>query len=260
MNPYLSVLYQQLVNAISKLTSFRVTLYLTAITDIGFTLTAYLSAEIIFGHIGRIGSWGREHLLFFIMWMQAISALHTAIAAPNFWNFAAELKNGNLDFRLVRPLGSLFDTFTAIIRPMPIAILPFYFGLIFYFGSQLPIDPFQWCMFPIYFLLSFVVMVLVELMVAMSMFWTTSGDGVNFIRIQAQQLQRWPDFMYSRPLQIVFGRMIPLLAVVAVPMRVMLGTAEWWELPLMILTSVVLWFVVAALWRMGLFRYESSSS
>jgi ABC-type uncharacterized transport system permease subunit len=54
--------------------------------------------------------------------------------------------------------------------------------------------------------------------------------------------------------------MIPLLAVVAVPMRVMLGTAEWWELPLMILTSVVLWFVVAALWRMGLFRYESSSS
>ncbi len=103
-------------------------------------------------------------------------------------------------------------------------------------------------------------MVLVELMVAMSMFWTTSGDGVNFIRIQAQQLQRWPDFMYSRSLQFVLGRVIPLLAVVAVPMRVMLGSAAWWELPLMIVSSVVLWFVVAMLWRVGLYRYEYSSS
>lgn len=260
MKPYLLVLYQQLVNAISKLTSFRVSLYLTALTDIGFTLTAYLSAEIMFRHIGSIGSWKREHFLFFIMWIQAISSLHTAIAAPNFWNFGAELKNGNLDFRLVRPLGSLFDTFTAIIRPMPLVILPIYFALIFYFGSQLPISTFHWCIFPLYFLASLVAMILVELLVAMSMFWTTSGDGVNFIRIQAQQLQRWPDFMYARSMQLILGRIIPLLAVVAVPVRVMLGSAEWWEFPLMILSTVIMWCAVGSLWRVGLSRYESSSS
>ncbi len=260
MRPYLLVLYQQFVNAIGKLTSFRVSLYLTVITDIGFTLTAYFSADILFRHIGQIGSWGREHFMFFIMWTQAISSLHTAIAAPNFWNFAAELKSGNLDFRLVRPLGSLFDTFTAIIRPMPFLILPFYLALLFYFGFFVDISFVQWLLFPVYFTISFISMVLVELLISMSMFWTTSGDGVNFIRIQAQQLQRWPDFIYSQSLQLLLGRMIPLLAVVAVPMRTMLGTAAWWEFPLLLVTSAMMWFGVAMLWRRGIRRYESASS
>ncbi len=58
------------------------------------------------------------------------------------------------------------------------------------------------------------------------------------MRIQGQQLQRWPDFMYPESVRIVLGRVIPMLAVGSVPVRMMLGTAQWWEEPLLVLVTV----------------------
>ncbi len=260
VGPYIGVAYQRLVNSFAVLTSFRLSAYLTILTDIAFPLSMYLSAKVIFQHVGRIGSWGETEFLFFIVWMQTLSALHSGIAAPNFWNFATELRMGSLDYRLVRPLGVLFDCFTAILRPVPILFMPVYVLILLCTGASLNIPLTQWLLSPLYFSVSFLALLLVELLISMSMFWTTSGEGINFVRIQAQQLQRWPDFMYPEWIRITLGRVIPMLAVGSVPVRMMLGTAQWWEGPLLLLTTALLWFVVARVWRIGIRRYESASS
>ena len=56
------------------------------------------------------------------------------LIAANFWNLSDEIRTGKLDFRLVRPLGSLFDVFTAYIRPISLVMLPLYGVALIYYG------------------------------------------------------------------------------------------------------------------------------
>ena len=259
-SPYLAVLKQQFLNSLAKLMSFRVSFILTVLCDIAAFVTFYCTTDFIFLHVTSIGGWTREHFLFFIFWMQSVSCIHSAIAAPNFWNFATEVRNGNLDFRLLRPLGSLFDVFTAITRPISLLMLPVGIGFVIHYGIALHVSIWGWIASPFLWILSFVLLALLEILISMGLLWTNGGDGVNYIRIHMQQFERWPDFVYPRPVRLLFTRVLPFLAVGTFPVRAVLGSGEWWEIPFLVLMTVVVWRLIGKVWMLGLRRYESASS
>jgi len=258
--PYLQVVRQTLLNSFAKLLAFRLSFALFLLAEFASFLTFYFTIDLLFLNIDAIGSWDRTHFMFFIFWWQSVMNLHSAIAAPNFWNFSTEIQNGNLDFRLVRPLGSLFDVFTAITRPVALAVLPLNLGFLIHYGCGLGFSLFQWVAIPPLLLLSFLVVVLVELAISMAMFWTTEGDGVNFIRIQGQQISKWPDFVYPRSFRYSLTFVLPLLAACTFCVRALFGQGAGWEIPFLIVSTGALWFVVTKLWAVGLRHYESASS
>ena len=257
---YLAVLKQQFLNSLAKLMSFRLSFVLTVLFDIAAFLTFYYTTDIIFMHVVSIGGWTREHFLFFIFWMQSVNCLHSAIAAPNFWNFATEVRNGNLDFRLLRPLGSLFDVFTAITRPIALLMLPVVMGFVIYYGIALHVAFWGWIAMPFLWLLSFVLLMLLEILISMGLLWTKGGDGINFVRIHVQQFEKWPDFVYPNPMRLFFTRVLPCLAAGTFPVKAVLGLGEWWEIPFLVFMTFVVWHVIGKLWMLGLKRYESASS
>jgi ABC-type uncharacterized transport system permease subunit len=257
---YVSVLKQQFLNSLAKLMSFRLSFFLSVLFDIAAFVTFYFTTDILFLHITSIGGWTREHFLFFIFWMQSINCLHSAIAAPNFWNFATEIRNGNLDFRLLRPLGSLFDIFTAVTRPIGLVVLPVLIGFMMYYGMLLNVTVWGWLAMPFLWLLSFVLLALLEILMSMGLLWTKGGDGINFVRIHAQQFERWPDFVYPRPLRLLCTRVFPILAAGTFSVKAVLGIGEWWEVPFLVVMTIVIWFVIGKVWMLGLRQYESASS
>ena len=257
---YLGVLGQLLLNSLSKLLSFRLNFILFLFAELAAFGTFYLTVDFLYQHITTVGGWNRTHFMFFIIWWQCVMNLHSAFAAPNFWNFASELQNGNLDFRLLRPLGSLFDTFTAITRPISLVIFPLNASLLVYYGSQIPLSASKWLAVTPLLLLSLTLTILVELLIAMSMFWTTGGNGVNFIRMQCQQISKWPDFVYPRVFRIAFTVGIPILATSTFSVRALFNDGAWWEVPFLVCACITLWLVIGQLWRLGLRRYESASS
>jgi ABC-2 type transport system permease protein len=92
------------------------------------------------------------------------------------------------------------------------------------------------------------------------MLWVKGGDGVNFIRMQGQQLQRWPDFMYPSGVRYLFTRVIPTLAAMSFPARFVVDRREWPGVVYVFGAAIVMWFVVGVIWRAGLRQYESASS
>jgi ABC-type uncharacterized transport system permease subunit len=249
-----------MLNSLAKLMSFRINFVLSIIFDTAAFVTFYYTTDFLFLHISHIGSWTREHFLFYIFWFQSVACVHASIAAPNFWNFASEVRDGNLDFRLLRPLGSLFDVFTAVTRPITLVAWPFITGFMIYYGIQLDVSIMGWLMMPFLWMLSLISIVLIEVMISMGLLWTKGGDGVNFVRIHCQQFQRWPDFVYPDRMRWVCTRIIPFLAAITFPVKAVLGQAVWWEIPLLCSVMVAIWFVTGWLWKMGLRRYESASS
>lgn len=259
-SPYIQVIKQQLLNSLAKLMSFRLHFLLSVLFDIAAFGTFYYTTDILFLHISSIGDWRREHFLFFIFWMQSVNCIHSTIAAPNFWNFSNEIRNGNLDFRLLRPLGSLFDVFTAMTRPTSLLIFPIIVGFLIHYGVALHITALGWCIMPFMWSITLIIVLLLEVLISMGLLWTNGGDGVNFIRIHSQQFQRWPDFVYPKTMRLIFTRLIPFLAAGTFPVRAVLGQGQWWEIPFLLGATVVLWHLIGKLWMLGLRRYESASS
>lgn len=260
VSPYIQVARQQFINSLAKMMTFRVNFLLSVLLDIGAFITFYYSTDVLFLHISHIGSWGREHFLFFIFWMQSLSCFHSIFVAPNFWNLAMEIRNGSLDFRLLRPLGSLFDVFMAITRPISLLFMPVILGCVVHFGLVLGLPWYCWLLMPPLWAVSLTLVALLEILISMGLFWTHGGDGINFIRIQVQQFQRWPDFVYPRRVAFVFTRVIPLLAAGLFPVRALFGEGNWWEIPFLLLAMVVVWVMIGRLWSIGLRRYESVAS
>lgn len=258
--PYFRVFYQQSVNSISRLMAFRTSFILTLLADLASFLTFYLSAELLFSHIDTVGSWRREEFMFFVFWVQCIMSLHMGLIAANFWNLSDEIRTGKLDFRLVRPLGSLFDVFTAYIRPLSLLMLPVYGTALVHYGLVAELSIFSWCLLVPLFVLSFILLVLIEMILSMAMFWTTTGDGINFIRMQGQQIQKWPDFMYPKTFRMLFTRFIPILAVGSYSCRFLLNCGDWREIAFMVGAAIACTIILSYLWRAGLRRYESASS
>lgn len=258
--PYLLVLRQQLNNSLAKLMTFRVNFFLTILFDIASFGTFYYSTDILFLNISHIGAWTRDHFLFFIFWMGSINSVHSGFVAPNFWNLAMEIRTGSLDFRLLRPLGSLFDVFTAITRPISFLIMPVLVAFLVHYGLRVGFPIGSWLAMPFLWLMSLVLLVLLEVLISMALFWTHGGDGANFIRIHCQQFQRWPDFVYPQPVRFIFSRLFPLLAAGVFPVRILFGQSSWWEVPFLILSIVVVWWMIGRLWRLGIRRYESVAS
>jgi ABC-2 type transport system permease protein len=259
-SPYIRVLHQQMLNSLAKLMSFRLNFVLSVLFDVAAFATFYCTTDFLFLHISHIGTWSRENFLFYIFWLQSVNCVHAGIVAPNFWNLASEIRDGNLDFRLLRPLGSLFDIFTAVTRPVTLLSWPLIMGFVIYYGVQLHVSVMGWVMMPLLWLLSLVCVVIIEVMISMGLLWTKGGDGINFVRIHCQQFQRWPDFVYPNRMRWIFTRIIPFLAAITFPVRAVLGQGSWWEIPLLCGSMVIIWSLTGWLWQMGLRRYESASS
>lgn len=258
--PYLSVLRQQLLNALSKLMAFRISFILNLLAEVATFLSYYLSISILFDHVSHIGGWERAHFMFFAFWVQLLVCVYNTFMAPNFWNFATELRTGALDFRLLRPLGSVFDVFSAYTRPITALLLPVHIGCLIYYGRALDLSTLAWCAFPLVFLCSLGLHFLVELAVIMGCFWTGGGDGINFLRIQGQQLQRWPGFIYPERFGRFFTWYVPVLATTTLSVQFLLDPSRWMNIVFLVLALFVFWIVDGALWARGLRRYESASS
>jgi ABC-type uncharacterized transport system permease subunit len=157
-------------------------------------------------------------------------------------------------------LGSIFDIFTAITRPIGLLILPVVIGFVIHYGIALHVTVWGWIVMPFLWVLSFVLLALLEILISMGLLWTNGGDGINFVRIHTQQFERWPDFVYPRTMRILFTRVVPFLAVGTFPVKAVLGLGEWWEIPFLVAITFVIWYLIGKVWMLGLKRYESASS
>lgn len=260
LRPYIRVIRQQIANSLAKLMAFRVSFLFLILVEVASLITAYVPASFLFNHVERLGPWNRSEFMFFIFWIQGMFCCHNGLVAPNFWNFAAEIRTGALDFRLLRPLGSVFDVMTAISRPATLMMLPFSAACLVYFGLQIRLSVLAWLTMPFVFGLAFLTMVVIELNLACLAFWTKGGDGANFVRMQCQQIQRWPDFMYPKRSRLFFSTAFPVLASGSFSVQFLFDTSRWDRIVLMGFVTLLFWLLASYLWSRGVRQYESASS
>lgn len=246
--------------SVSEATSFRTSFILMVFMDIFFNLSSLFSVSIIYDHVNLIGFWSKDHLLFFTSFMLVIDCFHMLFLSHGFWRFSDDLKSGNLDYTILRPVSSIFTVFFRHFKPSSLPDIFITFGLLIYFGMKLDFVFWQWAIIPILIILSFTLLALIEFIISCAMFWVVEGLGVNFLRMQMQAVSRMPDFIYGSLMKRVLTFCLPVLLVGSGPVQFLFDPTKWSYLIYMTLAIICCYYILIFTWNRGLNQYDSASS
>jgi ABC-2 type transport system permease protein len=129
-----------------------------------------------------------------------------------------------------------------------------------YYGLQVELSTIAWASLPLLIFLAFTLLAILEFIVSTSMFWMTEGMGINFLRMQMQNLSRWPDFIYGKFSRRVLKVFFPVLLIGSAPVHFLLDQSSWVYILYLIAAIIVSFIVMNKLWAIALRQYESASS
>ena len=149
---YLSIYKEFLKTSLSEELSFRANFILQSLMNILFIGVYFFTSIFIFDHIEHIGLWNKTEFLLFMSFALAVDQTHYLIFSFNFWMFSEDVRLGNFDFHLLKPVPSLF-----IVLLRRLAIPGFFTALftycfVIYFGIQAGLSFWVWLSLPfVYF-------------------------------------------------------------------------------------------------------------
>ena len=120
--------------------------------------------------------------------------------------------------------------------------------------------PWQWALLPFLIFFGFLLQNSIEMAISCAMFWMIDGTGVNFIRIELQQLARWPDYVYPTALRSILTFVFPILLIGSGPVRFLFDPTDFWPFLEAIGFLFLFWVLLSFFWQLGLRAYESASS
>lgn len=246
--------------SIAMHTSFRVSFVLLILMDIAFLATTLSSIDFIYDHVTHIGPWNKNQLLFFMSYMLLLDNLHMIFFSESFWEFSHTLKTGNFDFTILKPAGSIFSTFFRFFRPSSALINPLFVFFVIKYGNEIGLHFIQWLLIPLFLILSLALLVSLEFLLSTLNFWLTEGIGINFLRMQFQQLARWPDFIYQNISRKVLITVIPVLLIGSAPVRVLIDLNHWHWILFMGIAIFLAILILNKFWKFALKNYSSASS
>jgi len=257
---YVSVYICFFSTSLTQALSFRVSFTLLILMDLLFYFVSLAAIDFIYDHVSHIGEWDRHHLLFFISYMLTVDTIHMGVLSSNFWALSDKIKTGELDFDLLKPTHSIFTVFFRYLRPSSFVTLVVCIGTLIYYGQKIHLTALQWSLLPILIILSLSLLAIIEFIMSTSMFWLTEGVGINFLRMQMQQLSRWPDFIYSSISRKFLSVVIPILLVGSAPVNFLYNYKSWLQILSMLLAITVGSLILKWIWGLGLKSYNSASS
>jgi ABC-2 type transport system permease protein len=227
-------------NSLVREMSFRGNFIITVLTR-AFWFAAQLALfGIIYGKVGRINDWLKWEYFAFMATGMLINAIVETFFMPNCANFSELIRTGNLDFVLLKPIDTQFLVSFEKVNVAMLNQLVLAGGLLGYSLYQLNVE------FPgkyhiglpqiaIYVtLLACGVAFFYSLMIALAStsIWFGRNQGLYDFWFYITVFARYPRSIYGGSgdgwtpgdvLQVAFTYVIPILLVVTIPARVLLG-------------------------------------
>lgn len=249
-----------MVTSITMASSFRLSFVLLILMDLFFLFSALYSVEFIYDHVANIGPWDKNQLLFFVMFMMMLDNLHMIFVSESFWALSFQIRTGELDFVILKPGSTIFSTFFRFFRVSSCINTPIFAYYLIKYGTAVGLSPIDWVLLPFLISLAFLLLIYLEFCISTLMFYMVEGMGINFLRMQLQQLSRWPNFIFASLTRKTLTFVVPILTIGSAPVHFLYDKSKWEWLVALLISIIVFHFILVHLWRRGLSHYDSASS
>ncbi len=277
---YFRVLATFLRNSLVRELTFRGNFLVTMVTRLFWFFAQVSLFEIIFrsmGPRGEINGWDRPEYFAFMATGMLINAIVETFFMPNCDNFSEMIRTGNLDFVLLKPIDTQFLISFEKANLAMLNQVIFATGLLTYALYTIG-NPIYWTDIVIYLaLVGLGVCFFYSLMLilASTSIFFGRNQGLYDFWFYVTIFARYPRSIYSggswtgNLVQTAFTYVIPVLLVVTVPARVLLGKidavrdAAYWQasfIGIAIFASIIGLAISRLVFFWSLKRYRSASS
>ena len=241
---------------------YRTNFVLAAVTSAGTLGGAIFSLGLFYQNGHRLGGWTWSEVLLVIGFYTILEGVQATFLTPNFQRFSEYVKDGNLDFVLLKPMDAQFYL---SFRNVSVWGLPNLFlgvGVIGWAGANHdpPLSAANYAAGVLPIALGTIVLYSISFALGTLTIWFVKLWNVTIALRSVLEAGRYPVPAYPRAYRIVLTFVVPVLFLTTIPAQAMLGTAR---VPWLVATGGLAFALLAgsrALWRFALRYYTGASS
>jgi ABC-2 type transport system permease protein len=272
LNRYFRVLMVFARNSLIRSMMFRANFILECISNLAWVVLNLGFYVLVFHYtpeIGRGTGWSEYPYFVFLATLQFIYSLVEAFLMPNVEEFSDLVRNGDLDFALLKPIDTQFLVSLAKFDWSALSNFVFAAGLLAFGLMHMDYRPSFGVilLYPLYIACGVAILYSLTIVLAATTVWLGRNQSIYDFWFYITNFSRYPLEIYSgpmgAPLQFVFTFLVPVLVVVNVPARFLAKplTAGDWRLALFALAATAASLAAGRwLFNRAITSYRSASS
>ena len=248
--------------AVAVQLEYQINVLIEMVAMIGTLSGSIFILSLFFSKGNQIGNWSWEEALIVQGIYTVLDGFTNTWLRPNLTEIVNYIREGTLDFVLIKPIDSQFWISTRRLNPsgLPEILL----------GTLVIL----WARYQTGTLLSFkiicltLLMLIVSIVILYSLWFLIASTSIWFVKTwnatevlrAVLSAGRYPINAYPNPLRYIFTLILPITFLTTVPANVLLGKINYQMIGLGILLSVLFFIVSRKFWSYALRFYTSASS
>ncbi len=259
---YIKIYSLFLYTSIASELEYKTNVIIDFITAILSLIGSLFLLAIFFKSTDNIGGWNFQQALIIQSIYTILNGITNTWFNPNLTEIVKHIREGTLDFVLLKPIDSQFFISLKRIAPSGFLEIILGFALLFYclIINQININ--------LGFLFLSLTTLLCSILILYSLWFLISTTTIWFVKTwnatevlrSFLYVGRFPLNSFSFSIRIFFSIVIPIAFITTIPSEVFLGLAQLWEILLELIVSSIFLIISRRFWLFALKYYTSASS
>ena len=262
LKKYLKIYSLFLYTSLSSELEFKTNLIIDIITAIFSLIGSIFLLTIFFQNTDNIGGWEFEQALIIQGIYTILNGITNTWFNPNLTEIVKHIREGTMDFVLLKPIDSQFFVSFKKIAPSGFLEIILGFALLSYCIKinqiNLNIGLLILCLITLF--CSILILYSLWFLISTTTIWFVKTWNATEVLRSFLYIGRFPLNSFSFSLRIFFSIFIPIAFITTIPSEVFLGLAQFWKIILELVISGIFIVVSRRFWLFALRYYTSASS
>ncbi len=262
MNRYFKTIRLFWATALASQLEYKLNFLIELLAMLGTLMGSVFILSLFFSGGRQLGAWTWESALVIQGVYTFLDGLTNAILRPNLTEIVNYVREGTLDYVLLKPIDSQFwlsvKKFSFAGLPEIILGLSIVFWAVIQSGSTLSI--YSIIIFITSLLIGFVILYSVWFLIAASSIWFVKTWNATEVLRALLAAGRYPISAYPVVLRFVFTLVLPVAFLTSFPAQAILGELKFNILFIGLLLSILFFTISRLFWNFALRHYTSASS
>ena len=262
LKKYLKVYTKFLLTSLASELEYKTNILIDLITAILSLIGSIFLLSIFFQNTYDIGGWEFEQALIIQGIYTVLNGITNTWFNPNLTEIVKHIREGTLDFVLLKPIDSQFYISLKKIAPSGFLEIMLGFFLLMYCIKINQIN------FNLSFLTLCFITIICSICILYSLWFFISTTTIWFVKTwnatevlrSFLYIGRFPLNSFSFSMRIFFSVFIPIVFITTIPSEVFLGLSELWKILIEVFVAIVFLFTSRKFWLFALKFYSSASS
>ena len=264
MNPrkYLKVYTKFLHTSLASELEYKTNILVDLITAILSLIGSIFLLSILFQNNGSIGGWKFEEALIIQGIYTVLNGITNTWFNPNLTEIVKHIREGTLDFVLLKPIDSQFFISLKKITPSGLLEIMLGFCLLLYCIkiNQINLNLSLLILFLITIICSICILYSLWFFISTTTIWFVKTWNATEVLRSFLYIGRFPLSSFSFSLRIFFSVFIPIAFITTIPSEVFLDLSQLWKIFLQVIVAIVFVMTSRKFWLFALKFYSSASS